>query len=344
MFPLIYNFENSFDVQTLTEKYIKEKSYDEKLYKLFLSYHNIGNLIPQTQENFWSGHYFPWMESWDEIQISYNLMEIGLYKQSFYSLRSSFELGLLSVYWNLNDDGHIVIQEWLKSNVDTPRFSEVWEKLNSHPNYQKYQEYYDIKTRLLKLGYLHDYVHSKGLLHSNMMGKTKPNHQTFEADCFELWLESFEEVVKVLSILHLIKYPIGTIDYDFRGKFGIDVPSFGGIDPGFVKMFSELLGEEVFQGLSEVSKIDVTVKGIMNWVESLPTMTEEEHNKQIEDFEKRWIERQGFEDWYENHKKMYTNLGIENLFNDKADKLRKWAMENNFMKSRIERNTREEAT
>lgn len=337
MFPLIYNFEKSFDVQTLTEKYLQVENYEEKLFKLFLSYHNIGNLIPQTKENLWSGHYFPWMESWNEIQISYNLMEIGLYKQSFYSLRSSFELGLLSVYWNLNDDGHVLIKDWLNSDTDTPRFSEVWDKLNSHLNFQKFQEFYDIKTRLSNLGYLHDYVHSKGLLHSNMMGKIKPNHQTFEPDCLKLWFESFEEVIKVLCILHLIKYPIGTLEYDFGDKFGIDVPSFGGIDQGFVKMFEELLEEEIFKGLREVSKIDKTVIEIMKWVESLPDMTEEEHNKQVEAFEKRWIERQGFEDWFENEKKIYTQIGMEGLLEEKAKKLKTWAIENNYLKPREER-------
>src|ERR1035437_2643675 len=121
------------------------------------------------------------------MQIAYNLVEMGFYKQSFYSLRRGFELGLLSVYWNLNDDGHIIIQDWLNDEIDTPRFNIVWDKLNSHNNFSKFQEFFDIKTRLLNLGYLHNYVHSKGRLYSNMMGKPKSNHQTFEADCFEEW-------------------------------------------------------------------------------------------------------------------------------------------------------------
>jgi len=53
------------------------------------------------------------------------------------------------------------------------------------------------------LGFLHNYVHSKGRKYSNSIGLTKSNFQTFENKGFIDWFDAFDEVVKVLSILHL---------------------------------------------------------------------------------------------------------------------------------------------
>lgn len=89
-------------------KYIKECNLEERISKLGWAYYSIGSVIPQTVDSLWSGHFFPYTESWDELQVSFCLSLFGLYKQAMVSLRSGLELGLLSVYWNLNDDGHIV--------------------------------------------------------------------------------------------------------------------------------------------------------------------------------------------------------------------------------------------
>jgi hypothetical protein len=41
------------------------------------AYHSTGDVIPHTSLNFWSGHFFPWVESWEELQISLNLCSLG---------------------------------------------------------------------------------------------------------------------------------------------------------------------------------------------------------------------------------------------------------------------------
>lgn len=337
MFPFSYKFDRSFDVYFETYKYISDKKLNERLFKLFLCYHKIGTVIPQTNENFWSGHYFPWMESWSELEISYNLMEIGLYKQSFYCLRSSFELGLLSVYWNLNDDGHIVMKDWLKSEVNTPRFNEVWQKLEKHKNFITFQNNYDLKKRLSDLGYLHYYVHSKGSQHSNTLGKFKSNFQTFEAFGFDEWMKSFEEIVKVLSIIHLIKYPIGTVKFDFRNKFGIDIPSFGGLDIGDVELLEEIIGADIFPIFDVIAKEDGRVIEVMEWINSLEDMTEQQKLEQVIDSDKRWIEQMGFEEWEKMENQLYKEMVESDEHKEKVKKLKVWAVENNFMIPKYER-------
>ncbi|HET7230171.1 MAG TPA: hypothetical protein VFJ16_09225, partial [Longimicrobium sp.] len=157
-----YTPDRSIEVLARTREYLADTRFAD-LDSLTWAYHSVGDLIPHTNESFWSGHYFPWKESWEELQISYTLCTFGLYKQAMISLRSAFETGLLSVYWNLDDDGHEVIQEWLRSRENTPRFDKIWRKLQNHPNFESFQQKYDIRKRLLDLGYLHDYVHAKGV-------------------------------------------------------------------------------------------------------------------------------------------------------------------------------------
>lgn len=79
-----------------------QKLKEEEQKQLGWIYHTVGMIVPQNFENFWSGHYFPFIDSWEELQVSFNQICFGLYKQAFVSLRSGLELGLLSVYFNIN--------------------------------------------------------------------------------------------------------------------------------------------------------------------------------------------------------------------------------------------------
>ena len=68
LFPYIYEPEKSLVVLDQTEKYFTANpEIKNKIEKLGWVYHSIGQSIPQTTENFWSGHYFPYAESWDEL-------------------------------------------------------------------------------------------------------------------------------------------------------------------------------------------------------------------------------------------------------------------------------------
>lgn len=336
--PFFYTCDKSIEVYEQSKKFIETSEYQEKISNLAWAYHSVGDLIPQTTENFWSGHFFPWVESWEEIQISFNLCLFGLYKQAMVSLRSGLELGLLSVYWNLNDDGHEIIQEWLKSRENTPYFGSVWKKLEQHPNFRFFQQSHDIKTRILNLGFLHDYTHSKGHKFSNSIGLFKSNFQTFEQKGVLLWYEAFEEVVKVLAILHLIKHPIGTVKFDYSEKFGIDIPMFGGLKIHEVNRLEIIIGQEIFDTLKSIAEADDNVENVLEWIFNLPDMTDEDVLEQIMEFDKSTIERQGLEQWLEMEKKLYGDrIQKDEAYKQKVDFLIQWAKENCYEKPSWER-------
>ncbi|GMT44965.1 MAG: hypothetical protein IEMM0006_0797 [bacterium] len=287
MLPLTYNPEDIEKVLKETEVFLKKNNDLEKeLFSLLWSYHSIGNSIPQTTENYWSGHYFPYSESYEELQISFLLCKQGLYKQAMTSLRSVLEVGILSVYYNISDEGHKLVQGWYQSESgkenDTPYFNTIWKVLKEHENFVKFNFYCDLEKRIKSLGLLHNYVHTKGLEFSNDFGLRKSNTLTFQEKGFMKWIKTAKEVVSIVLILHLLKYPIAILEYDYSRKFGIDVPEFGGLNSFGIERIKEVLGKETIDVLLNIALEDKKVIALMNEIENMPDISEEEVQKQIE--------------------------------------------------------------
>lgn len=178
-YPL-YTYDPSKSVEVLekSEKYLDDNpQLKEKVINLGWCYQSIGKSIPHTTENFWSGHFFPFAESSEELQISFNLAMLGLYKQAFMSLRSGLEVGMLSVYYNINDEGHKVVKDWLHSKdsraASTPRTEKIWKILKTNNNIDNFDRKLNLKERYENLSYLHNYVHTKGYKYSNSLGKNQ---------------------------------------------------------------------------------------------------------------------------------------------------------------------------
>ncbi len=341
--PFTYDPDTSINVYEKTNEYLESnKEISDKISELSWLYHSALDIIPTTIDSFWSGHNFPYVESWEESQISFSQMCFGLYKQSMSSLRSVLELGLLSVYYNINDDGHNAVQKWLNSEdskeANTPRITDIWKILIKNENIQKFQKNSDLKQRLLNLNYLHNYVHTKGQLYSNRLGRLKSNCQTFEQDYVLKWVETFEEIVTIVMTLHLLKFPNGMISYDYSRKFGIDIPSFSHLQGFQIQKLKKYLKNNDFKILSTISSEDPETINFMEWIESLPEMTENDVENQIVDMDKREIERQGMKSYEKNQLTMYQAESIDQLpasVKIRYDKLHKWAVENDFLEGKI---------
>lgn len=340
MGPFVYEPRRSLEVLTHTDEFLnKNKELDDEINRYSWIYHSLGDLIPQTTQNFWSGHFFPFSESWNEIQIAYTLSKFGLYKQAMASLRIGYELGLLSVYYNINDQGHKTVQNWLASNdnkeADTPRFREIWKILMANKNIEEFQKSFDLKSRLLSLGYLHNYVHSKGAKFSNSIGLLKSNFQTFEIEGLKHWIDSFKEITKLICTLHLLKYPVGLVKFDYGKKFGIDVPMFSHLRPFQVRDIESILPKEWVTKLNEISNNDQFTQDFINEIQAKPDLTDEQIESQIIESEKNWITKKGSNLWLEEQLKMYKVNSIEELIEPikiRTQKLFDWGIENGYEK------------
>jgi hypothetical protein len=330
--PYIYDCEKSIEVWKSSLSYLERVGQVEQIEELGWAYQELGNSIPQTVESLWSGHFFPFTESWEELQVSLNLCLFGFYKQSMVSLRCALELGLLSVYWNINDDGHLVVQDWLRSKENTPPLAEIWQRLSTHIGVRQFQSVYDLKSQLLKLNYLHNYVHTKGFKYSNRFGLLKGNSQSFESVAIDTWLASFREVVAILITLHIVKYPLAAIKYDYYSKFGLDEPWIGLVDPTFVERFEKVVGPEVWTHLEALAASDDSVKKILDWLDGLPDLTEGDYEVQREDWDKLMISNQGLDSWLKNWMTLYGEDAEKIKTRPNVAKLIAWAQENGYDK------------
>ena len=285
--PLTYSSDDIEKVLNETKLFlIKNNNFEKELFSLLWAYYSIGNSIPQTTENYWSGHYFPYSESYDELQISFLLCKQGLYKQAMTSLRSVLEVGILSVYYNISDEGHKLVQGWYQSGAgkenDTPYFNSIWKILIKHKNFVKFNSYFDLEKRIKNLELLHNYIHTKGLKFSNKFGLYKSNALTFHEKGFKKWIKTANEVVSIVIILHLLKYPIAILEYDYTKKFGIEIPEFGGLNSFGIEKIKEVIGKETAEVLLNIALEDEKVITIMNEIKSMPEISKAEIQEQID--------------------------------------------------------------
>lgn len=340
--PYIYEPDRSIEVYRETEKFFESNpEIKQRLEELGWIYHTVGMIIPQNFENLWSGHYFPFTDSWEELQVSFTQICFGLYKQAFVSLRSGLELGLLSVYFNINDDGHNAVKEWLNSKDNTPRAGKIWKILRQNDNIKKFDEKHNLEQVYQDLGYLHNYVHTKGAKHSNRMGLLKSNFQTFEEKLISKWLKSYADIISLVSTLHLLKYPISVIRLDYSKKFGIDIPSFGGLEEYNIDKIASILPDKYVEDIELIAKDDPATQETIKEISSFPDMTEEQVEEQKIYLDKMSIENgEGFNQWLVNQEKWLKSFGQEE-FDEKMkariELLRKWAKENDFMESKVKR-------
>lgn len=342
----IYEPDKSIEVYKETEKFFEENpEIKKRIEELGWIYHTVGMIIPQNSENFWSGHYFPFNDSWEELQVSFTQICFGLYKQAFVSLRGGLELGMLSVYFNINDDGHNAVAEWLhaKENreADTPFAKTIWKIILQNDNIRKFNEKHNIETVHKNFGYLHDYVHAKGAKHSNQMGILKNNSQTFEAELISKWLKSYADIISLICTLHLLKYPISVVRFDYNKKFGIDIPSFGGLEEYNFDKIAAILPDKYIEDIKLIAKEDPTTQRTIQEINALPDMTEEQVEEQIINLEKMFIKNgEGFTSWLDDQEKQLKSFGIEEFDNEmkaRIELLKKWAEENNFMEPKAKR-------
>jgi hypothetical protein len=340
IFPYIYEPNKSIDVLKKTENYLAENpSIKDRIEELGWIYQTIGMTIPQTYESIWSGHFFPIMESWEELQISFNLCCFGLYKQAFVSLRSGLELGMLSVYYNINDEGHKIVKNWYNSKdsneANTPRSNKIWNSLLSNSNIKQFNDKFNLKKKHDDLAFLHNYVHTKGYKFSNRLGIKKGNSQSFEFEMVENWLKSYAEVVSLICTMHLLKYPIAVIRFDYQKKYGIDIPSFGGLEEYNIDRISTILPEGYLHEIEIIANNDPKTKHIINEISSLPDMTENEVEEQIISLEKLFIENGvGFTLWLEQQNSFLVMSGQKKFskrMQNRIEILKKWAFDNEFI-------------
>ncbi|MBX7045776.1 MAG: hypothetical protein K1X86_08050 [Ignavibacteria bacterium] len=258
----------------------------KELDKSYWAYNLIGSLIPQYIGKLGSGHYLPYSESMCEIRFSYELTRLAFYKQGFISLRNSLELGLLSVFFDRNDDAEKIIKEWHKSKSDTPFKKHIIKGIFDIENIKKFSLQVGLKEMINNVHEeLSDYSHTKGYFFTTHH-LNKANFTRFNEDSFLKWCDYFKRIVKILVLVHILKYPVALQNTPLYQKFGLNEPFGGFIDEGQAETLRSIFNFEELQILRKISDEDENAKQLAEWVNSRPNISEEELEKQFEEFDK----------------------------------------------------------
>lgn len=279
---LKFNHKDNID---LTEKYLREHpDIIKKIDKLVWAYHEIGHVIPQHIPKLFSGHNFAYSESQYEVECSYQLIKLSFYKYAFIALRNALELGLLSVYWDKDDNSEVLIQGWHSSQEDTPFKRQIVTGLKTIDNINSFYKHFDLFSRIDKLyGDLSDFTHTKGFSFSGQ-NLNHANFTRFNENAVLEWTNLLEQVVQVLLTVHILKYPVAIQNTPIQEKFGINGPFGGFLEVFQSEQIKDVLNPDELKIMQEISDNDEGAKSLAEWVNSHPDISEEDFKKQIEEF------------------------------------------------------------
>ncbi len=269
-----------------SEKYLSENpDFHKKIDRLMWAYHEIGHVTPQWNGKLFSGHNFAYSESNSEIECSYQLIKLCFYKYGLIALRNALELGLLSIYWDKDDNAEILIQDWYRSKEDTPFKKQITTGLKTINNINQFCKYIDLFIKIDKVyGELSDFSHTKGYTFSGQ-NLNHANFTKFNEKTIRDWASLLEQVIQLLLTVYILKYPVALQNTPIQEKFGINGPFGGFLEVFQSEKIKKVLNQDELKVLQEISDNDEGAKSLRDWVNSFPDISEEEFKKQVDEFD-----------------------------------------------------------
>lgn len=281
------------DHSTIEEVYRKSIKYlnnngslKEKIAKHLWAYHEIGSLIPQTIENFMSGHYFPYSEAYVHIEKSYQLCLEGFYTYAYFALRRILELNTLYIYFAIEDKEFKAIRPWLVSKKKTPSFRSILRELEKILYYNRFNKKFDLNKKIYKLySELSDYTHIRGIFYSSR-AKNLPNFNIFSEDSLFQYCNFMFKVVRYSVTQLLLKYPIGLYPIPLDEKFGLNIPIGGFLQDHQTNVIFSIIPEYELNYMKKITNKDTYIIQTINYFESLEDLTQQEWEIQLKKWEK----------------------------------------------------------
>ena len=291
-FLLINDHKKVEEVYKRSQEYLEiHRNLRDEIATHLWAYHEIGDLIPQTVDNFWSGHYFPYSESYYELENSFELCMDGFYRHSLFALRCVLELGVMGLYFDKDDQANIDVQNWLHSVDPTPYFRISLRRLFELEYFRRFNGIYSLRQEIEAMySKLSDYAHVRGYLYSTS-GQTRSNFNQFHDSSLRLYVRLMTKIVKAIVIMMLLKYPIGMQQLPLWEKFGFNSPVGGFLDESSRPAVLAILDDETRAVLQDISDNDPQVNKIVSGILAMPDLPEEQLKKQIAEWDKMMEER-----------------------------------------------------
>lgn len=288
--------------------YINNKGHDN----IILSYLHLLFSVSQSEEVrdvydfFYSGRDLPIVESYHDLEASYELMKLGFFKQAFASLRMGRDNGILAAHWCARGYETEDFRKWLSAETETPwRKQDLWKPIKQLDGVEEFFLRFSFCNVINNLNTLSDYVHTRGFRHSTM-GEW---HRAMRAgnkfiDC-DKWYDLFVTTTRLVITLQLLVNPklaiIAPIGYLLR-KFGTynSIPFCGILFGDYSSQIKACVGEAEYEALVGRAEHTAEVKDVRAFLGGVPDLSDEE------------VRRRSFSHW--------SSLGLDKLSVERAVK------------------------
>jgi len=270
---------------------VKEQFKDnEKLQACFdfLTFQLLGDAVKGDFNSLSRTWFFPSSEAEMELDNAINHCLIGSYKASYDHLRRGLELILTNIYLTHEKTPKLKADKWMSSKGNTPYFSrevvaniikyEIFNDVNDQLEWGK-----DIKEFYYKIC---DIVHVNGV----KQGFQKLNGTNFflSGTAFvninkKTLCQFFNDYIKAMEFisLSLVLYnPVLLIDLPMTEKFGLNPPMCGFFEFWQSEIINKLIPEKYKSFCDNLKSTNLELINVKEWVESLPTLTQEEFDEQ----------------------------------------------------------------
>ena len=282
---LINDHKKIITVYEKTVSYLQDSpNLSEELGIYISSFYELNDLIPQYIDRLGSGHFFPFLEAYTELENSIELSKQGFYRHALFCLRNTLELVVLGLYFDREDQAHKEIRSWFTSDNPTPRFSRMLDKLLQLPNFIIFSAERPIRDEVKRLyDVLSDFVHIRGFRYSST-GQGKVHFNGFSEQAFLRNICLLKQIVHCCIKMVLLKYPIGVQELPLWEKFGFNKPIGGFLESPNVVL--RLLPSSDVCLLQKISNNDSDVQELSEEIHNMPDLTEEEIDLQYQRFDK----------------------------------------------------------
>lgn len=261
-------------------------AHDETVLKIFAALHvfyDVTDLIPVTSERLLTGYRFPITEAATSLENSIQFCKMGFYKQAHTELRSVLELGLFSVYLELDGGGHINIQDWLHSRERTPVIRKIISELTTNKNIMAFDDKHAFCNKITALyDDLSRFVHTRGQEYSHRR-LSRSNINRFNEESLSVCLDLFFKVVDVVVTAYVLKYPVALQSTPLYQKFGQDYPLGLCLDVDQSTALKKFLDKDVLKTLQVISDSDVGAVELAQLINDQPDLSPEKLQQQTVD-------------------------------------------------------------
>lgn len=225
------------------------------------------------------GFIAPWNylfhEADQELDSVTGLLFVGMYKESFRSLRSFIEMMLLGLYYFNNEDLDD-FKKWLSGEKNTPtrKFLSGF-LIKTNPRIEKLNTATKWGERLGTFyNSLSKFVHTQGV-GGSYKSLRNSNMLTFDEKSFRAVISALIESVELISEAFVLQFPMALYPVPFFEKFAFSGPAGGFMEEGDVELIKKLFPSDRYKLLKQIG-YDEEVKTQIAWVDSQPDLTPEE--------------------------------------------------------------------